>query len=389
VVPLPDEAALTGLVRLIRDKQMIVVLDNFEHVMPAAQVVSELADACEGLRLLVTSREPLRLSREQLFEVRPLALPAPADRLDFDSIQGSPAIRLFAERCRAHDPGFAVTEANAVSVAEICTRVDGMPLAIELAAGHLPLLSTVELTRRLDDALSVLVGGLRDAPARQQTLRATLDWSHALLDEHERATFAGLAVFAGGCTLEAAETVMGVTLSAVEDLLAKSLLVTAAHDGGQPRVRMLEPVRAYAVERLDELPHAEDLRRRHCEYYVSLAERADLGLRGPEQLAWMSRVDADRSNLRAAVSWSVRAGCPELGLRLAVALVRAGRLHTETRGWIETTLSAAEDLEPHLHAKARLSLGLIMGGGPAAMEQVRDALGLFQAVLMCTGRRRR
>jgi predicted ATPase len=122
VVPLPDEAALTGLVRLIRDKQMIVVLDNFEHVMPAAQVVSELADACEGLRLLVTSREPLRLSREQLFEVRPLALPAPADRLDFDSIQGSPAIRLFAERCRAHDPGFAVTEANAVSVAEICTR---------------------------------------------------------------------------------------------------------------------------------------------------------------------------------------------------------------------------------------------------------------------------
>ena len=171
----------------------------------------------------------------------------------------------------------------------------------------------------------------------------------------------------------------GVDLSAVEALLAKSLLVTTAHDGGEPRVRMLEPVRAYAVERLEERPDAEDLRRRHCEYYVSLAERAEPALRGSEQMAWLGRVYADRANFRTAVLWSLHAGRPELGLRLASALVRAGRLQTETRGWLEATLDAAADLEPHLHAKGRLALGLIMGGGPAAMEQVRQSLRLFEA----------
>jgi tetratricopeptide (TPR) repeat protein len=231
----------------------------------------------------------------------------------------------------------------------------------------------------MDDALSVLVGGLRDAPPRQQTLRATLDWSHALLDAEEQATFAVLAVFSGGCTLEAAEIATGVSLNAIEALLEKSLLVTAAQGGGEPRVRMLEPVRAYAVERLTGRPDAEDLLRRHCEYYVSLAERAESALRGPEQLTWMDRLDADRANLRAAVSWSLRAGRPQLGLRLASALVRAGRLQKETRGWLEATLNAPADLEPHLHAKGRLALGLIMGGGPAAMEQVREGLRLFRA----------
>jgi predicted ATPase/DNA-binding SARP family transcriptional activator len=379
VAPRHGEAALTGVARLIGDKQMLVVLDNFEHVLPAAQVVGELLDACEGLRLVATSREPLRLSCEQLFVVRPLALPAPADRLDLEAAQRSPAISLFVDRCRARDPGFTLTEADAVPVAEICARVDGMPLAIELAAGHVPLLAPAELTRRLDDALSMLVGGPRDAPPRHQTLRATLDWSHALLDPEEQATFAGLAVFSGGCTVEAAEAVVGVELDAVEALLAKSLLVTAAHDGGQPRVRMLEPVRAYAVERLEGRPDKQDLHRRHCEYHVSLAERAGQALRGPDQLTWMSRLDADRANLRAAVTWSLEAQRPELGLRLASALVRAGRLQTETRGWIEATLTAAADLEPHLRARGHLALGLIMGGGPAAMEQVREGLRLFRA----------
>ena len=376
--PLPDEPALTGLVRLIGDKQMLVVLDNFEHVLPAAQVVSELVEACDGLQILVTSREPLRLSCEQLFVVCPLALPSPRNRLALESIQQSPAVGLFADRCRARDPGFALTEANASSIAEICRRVDGMPLAIELAAGHVPLLAPRDLVRRLDDALSVLVGGRRDAPPRQQTLRATLDWSHGLLDTDERATFAGLAVFSGGCTLEAVESVTGINLSAVEALLAKSLLVTTAHDADEPRVRMLEPVRAYAVERLGERPDAEDLRRRHCEYYVNLAERAEPALRGPQQMIWMSRLDADHANLRAAVLWSLHARRPELGLRLASALAKARRLQTETRGWLEATLNAAADLEPHLHAKARLALGLIIGGGPAATQQLRHGLRLFR-----------
>ncbi len=376
--PLPGEAALTGLVRLIGDKQMLVVLDNFEHVLAAVQVVGQLVDACDGLRVVVTSREPLRLSCEQLFVVTPLALPSPRNRLALESIQQSPAIRLFADRCRARDPGFELSEANAGPIAEICRRVDGMPLAIELAAGHVPLLAPQDLVRRLDDALSVLVGGLRDAPPRQQTLRATLDWSHALLDTDERATFAGLAVFSGGCTLEAVESVTGISLSAVEALLTKSLLVTTAHDADEPRVRMLEPVRAYAVERLAERPDAEDLRRRHCEYYLDLAERAGPAFRGPDQMIWMRRLHADHANFRAAVLWSLHASRPELGLRLACALAKARRLQIETRGWLEATLNGAADLEPRLHAKARLALGLMLVGGPASAEQLRRALRLFR-----------
>jgi predicted ATPase/DNA-binding SARP family transcriptional activator/Tfp pilus assembly protein PilF len=386
VVLLADEPALDGLVRLIDDKQMLVVLDNFEHVLAAADVVSELLEACEGLRILITSREPLRLSGEQLFVVGPLALPAPEQRPDPLTILRSAAVRLFVERCRARDVGFVLDDANAASVAEICTRLNGMPLAIELAAAHATLLAPEEMIGRLDDALTVLVGGPRDAPARQQTLRATLDWSHALLDPHEQRAFAGLAVFSGGCpfsggcTLEAAETVLGIDLSAVEALLAKSLLVTHTHNAGERRVRMLEPVRAYALERFMERRDAEDLRRRHCEYYVALAERSEPALRGPDQLIWLHRLGADHANLRAAVLWSLRAGRPELGLRLASALgIHAGGLHSEIPGWLEATLGAASDVEPALRAKALLASGLIIGGGPASVEQLHQALSVFRA----------
>ena len=381
VAPLPDEPALDGLVRLIGDKRMLVVLDNFEHVVDAAEVVSALLDACAGLRIVATSREPLRLSGEQLFVVDPLALPEPQDGLDLQSVQRAPAVQLFADRCRAHDVGFVLSEANAVSVAEICARLEGMPLAIELAAAHATLLAPEELIRRLDRALSVLIGGPRDAPPRQQTLRATLDWSHALLEQEERQAFARLAVFSGGCTLEAAESVADINLTAVEALLAKSLLVTAAQDGGEPRVRMLEPVRAYALERFEERPDAEDLRCRHCEYYVSLAERAEPALRGPEQMTWLRRLDADHANLRAAVRWSLREHRPELGLRLASALATHARgSYSEIHDWLEATLKAATNVEPQRQAKARVALGTVLGGGPAAIEHDREGLRLFRAV---------
>ena len=380
VAPLADEPALEGLVRLIDDKHMLVVLDNFEHVLAAADVVSELIEACDGLRILITSREPLRLSGEQLFVVGPLALPAPEERFSPVSVLRSPAIRLFVERCRDRDVGFALDDANAASVAEICARLDGMPLAIELAAAHAALLAPEEIIGRLDDALTVLVGGPRDAPPRQQTLRATLDWSHALLDHQEQQAFAGLAVFSGGCTLEAAETVLGIDLRAVETLLTKSLLVRHTQDDGEPRVRMLEPVRAYAVERFMERPDAEDLPRRHCEYYVGLAERSEPALRGPDQMTWLHRLGADHANLRAAVLWSLRAERPELGLRLASALgIHAGGLHSEIPGWLEATLKAASDAEPPLRAKALLALGLLIGGGPAPAEHLHEALRLFRA----------
>jgi len=285
VAPLPDEPALDALLRLIGDKRMLVVLDNFEHVLDAAELISELLEACKGLRIVVTSREPLRLSGEQRFVVGPLAFPRPRDGLDVASIQRSPAIQLFADRCGERDAGFVLGEDNAVAVAQTCARLEGIPLALELAAAHAALLGPEELTKRLDDALAVLIGGPRDAPARQQTLRATLDWSHALLDPKEQDAFARLAVFSGGCTLEAAESVTGVELTVVEELLAKSLLVTATRTGAEARIRMLEPVRGYALERLEHRSDAEELRHRHCRYYVSLAERAEVALGAPSRSA--------------------------------------------------------------------------------------------------------
>jgi predicted ATPase/DNA-binding SARP family transcriptional activator/Tfp pilus assembly protein PilF len=380
VAPLGDELPLDAVVRLIDDKDMLLVFDNFEHVLAASPLVGALLEACEGLRILITSREPLRLSGEQVFVVGPLALPARHQELDPASIQRSPAIRLFVERCRARDVGFTLNEANAAPVAEICARLDGMPLAIELAAAHATLLAPEQIIGRLDDALTVLVGGPRDAPPRQQTLRATLDWSHALLDEEQQTAFAGLAVFSGGCTLQAAENVLGIDLSAVEALLAKSLVVTHTQNGGVPRVRMLEPVRAYAVERFMERGDAEDVRRSHCEYYVGLAERSEPALRSEDQMSWLHRLGADHANLRAAVLWSLRAKRAELGLRLASALGNhVGGLHSEIRSWLETTLAAAPNVEPHVRAKALLALGLIIGGGPAPGEHLHEALRLFRA----------
>lgn len=377
VAPLPDEPALDGVVRLIGDKRMLVVLDNFEHVLAAAVVISELLEACPGLRIVATSREPLRLSGEQLFVVGPLAVPDARDGLALASIQRSPAIQLFVDRCRARDAGFALSEDNAVAVAQACARLEGVPLAIELAAAHARLLGPEELTKRLDDALAVLVGGPRDAPARQRTLRATLDWSHALLDQHDQDAFARLAVFSGGCTLEAAERVTGVEFATVEALLAKSLLVMAGRAGAEARIRMLEPVRAYALERLEQRPDTDGFRERHCEYYTDLAERAERGLRGPEQVTWLRRVDADGANFRAAVQWSERAQRPELGLRLAAALALHARgLHSEIRSWLEAALGVAVDVDRRQHAKARLALGSLITGGPAAIEHEREALRL-------------
>ena len=269
VAPLADEPALDGLVRLIDDKHMLLVLDNFEHVLAAAHVVGELMEACEGLRILITSREPLRLSVSSCSSWARSRCRRHEQGLDPVSIQRSPAIRLFVERCRARDPGFVLDEANAAGCRDMRASRRYAPGHRTRRGARDAARSRGDRSRRLDDAFTVLVGGPRDAPPRQQTLRATLDWSHALLDEEQQTAFAGLAVFSGGCTLEAAEAVLGIDLGAVEALLAKSLLVTHTQDGGVPRVRMLEPVRrtrsSVSMERRD----AEDLRRRHCEYYVA------------------------------------------------------------------------------------------------------------------------
>jgi predicted ATPase/class 3 adenylate cyclase len=256
IVVLGGETPASAVRRYLAAKHLLLVMDNLEHLLAAAPFIGDVLAACPQLAVVATSREPLALQAEARYPVETLAAPA--------------AIALFGERARAHDPGFRPDDGNAAHVAEICRRVDGLPLAIELAAARCALLSPAEIARRLDAALAA--PGPRDAPERQRTLRATIDWSHELLDERERACFARFAVFSGGATVAAAEAVTGADLDALDRLVAKSLLVRGRTAEGSTRLLMLETVRAYAGERFAALPDAEDVRERHHAHYLHLAE---------------------------------------------------------------------------------------------------------------------
>jgi predicted ATPase len=289
---------LDALCEHLREKRMLLVLDNFEHVAGAAPEVAVLIESCKNLTALVTSRAPLRVRGEQEYPVPPLGLPASNLSPNPEEVLGSPSGRLFVERARAVSPTFALTEENAGAVAAICWRLDGLPLALELAAARTRFLDPASLFGRLDRVLST--GWARDLPERQRTMRAALDWSHDLLSEGEQVLFRRLSVFAGGFRLEAAEAV-----GAVEDLegedtlellgrLVEQSLVLAEASAGEMRYRMLEPVRQYALEKLEEnLEEAEEVRRRHAGYYLALGERAGSG---PGPLGWISPSDATGCN---------------------------------------------------------------------------------------------
>jgi len=332
------------LISYLRARHMLLVLDNFEHLLPAAALVAELLAACPRLKVLVTSRAALHLSGEREFDVPALALPRLTPLPPRSSLASYSAVALYLKRTQAIKPDFRVTQANAAAVAEICVRLDGLPLAIELAAARSKLFSPAALLARLTehDRLALLTSDARDRPARQRTLRNTIEWSYNLLDPAAQTLFARLAVFAGGCTLEAAESVCGelpallalegspTPTAQAERLRVDSLLGTlidhslvrhADGPGGEPRFWMLETLREYALERLAESGQAETLQRRHAAYYLALAESAQLTTRGPEQELWLDRLAADHDNFRAALAWSLTApDGAELGLRLANGL---------------------------------------------------------------------
>jgi predicted ATPase len=322
------------------------VLDNLEHVLEAAPIVPELLSRCPGLKLLATSREALRVEPEHRFAVAPLAVPADGRPA---AVESSAAGALFFERARRHDGGFALTDGNAAAVAEICRRLDGLPLAIELAAARTPLLSPEELSRRLAHSLDVLGPGGRDAPPRQRTLRAAIDWSYRLLSPEEARAFARFAVFAGGATIEAAEYVTQADLGVLEGLVEKHLLERRQDAAGATRLVILETLRQFAAEHLD-----AEVRRRHCRYYVELAAQAEPALWTIVEAEWLARLDAEIGNLRAALDWSVGAGDP-LGLRLAGLLAE----YWDIRGfageglqWLREAFETAGDAAP-LQDRAR------------------------------------
>jgi len=333
----------------LSNKELLLVLDNFEQVVDAAPLVGNLLSTCRGLEVLVTSRTPLRIYGEHEYPVRPLELPDPEHLPPIETLEQYEGIRLFTERARAANSNFSLTIENAPAVAEICARLDGLPLAIELAAARTRLLPPQAICARLSDPLKLLTGGARDLPERQRTLRGAISWSHALLDEDEQTLFARLAVFSGGCSLDAAEAVCDAEddssidiLDGLSSLLDKSLLRQEEGEGGEPRFVMLETIREFARERLQISGDAETVSKVHAAYFLALAEQGESNLRGPQEAMWLERLDVEYDNMRAALSWTQESGETELGLRLARALWRfwyaRGHYH-EGRRWLEETLS--------------------------------------------------
>ena len=309
-------ALIADLKSYLRARRLVLVLDNFEQVMGAAPVVAELLGAAPGVVALVTSRMVLRLSGEHEFPVPPLPVPPIGAGWDAAEVQRCASVRLFVERARAASAGFELTSGNAGAVAEICRRLDGLPLAIELAAARVRLLPPQALLARLDDRMGLLTGGARDLPERQRTLRNTLDWSFDLLSAREQALFARLGVFAGTFDLPAAEAVgaaaaapadpgrAGHVMDTLGSLVDSSLVQPQARDG-EPRFGLLETIREYALERLRDGADWREAHDRHAAYFRALAEPAPAELQGPGQLAWLDRLEAEHGNLGAAMSWLV------------------------------------------------------------------------------------
>ncbi len=332
------------LARSLRNRELLLVFDNFEHLLAAAPSVADLAAGAAGVKLLVTSRVRLHLAAEHLYPVSPLATPAGGE--DVDLLLRCESVALFETRAQAVRPDFAVTSANAEAVADVCRALDGLPLAIELAASHVDALPPAAMRERLDHRLKLLVGGARDAPERQRTLRATIDWSYELLEQAEQRLFVRLAVFAGGCAIEAAQSVCGDDLELVDRLasLTEKGLTRLEGSDEEPRFTMLETIREYAAERLELSEEASTLRRRHAEHFLALAEKAEPELIGSGSHAeWLDRLERDHDNFRGAVDWLDASGDSDGALRLTAALWRFWDLKghlIEGRRRLETGLRA-------------------------------------------------
>jgi predicted ATPase len=320
----PDWPALDQLADRLRESHLLLLLDNVEQVVAAGPSISTLLERCPRLVILATSRTPLRLRGERRLLVPPLGVP-PASHADLETLSQYAGVALFVERARAVQPDFAVTNENAPVVAEICHRLDGLPLAIELAAVRLRLLAPVDLRSRLARRFEVLRGGTRDLPERQQTLRRTIDWSHDLLDEPARRVFRRLSVFAGGATLEAAEAISagadnrdGNGLDLIGSLIDDSMLTSSVSELGDLRIGMLDTIRDYAAEKLSESGDLDEVRRSHADWYVALAEQAEPHLVAADEAMWATRLQAEHANARVALEWSASHDA-EVGLRIAAA----------------------------------------------------------------------
>jgi non-specific serine/threonine protein kinase len=397
----PGRSLTDTLAQDLAATELLLILDNCEHLIGAAASLAEaLLLACPNLRVLATSREALNVAGEVSWPVPPLSLPDPRRLPSPEGLLGYESARLFVERARAVNPSFALDEGNAVAVSRICYQLDGIPLAIELAAARMRMLSAGQISGRLEDALGLLTGGGRTTTPRQRTLRATLQWSHDLLSEPEQKLLGRLSVFFGGWTLQAAEAVCsgdgieeGEVLELLAHLVDKSMVVVTeagGEDGAASRYRMLEPVRQFALERLQEGGEDEQARDQHAEYYLALAEEAEPALRRPGQEAWLQRLETEHDNFRAALRWTLDLeGRSERGLTLAAALWQFWDTHNhlnEGSRWLERALRGG-NASPAVRAKALNGAGWMawVQGDGRAIALLEESLGLFRELGDKTG----
>ncbi|HEV8099269.1 MAG TPA: BTAD domain-containing putative transcriptional regulator, partial [Gaiellaceae bacterium] len=384
------DALEEALAARLRDRSMLLLLDNLEQLVPHVELVSRLLAAAPRLLVLATSRTPLRLAGEHEYAVPPLAAPETGAGLSFEELAANDAVRLFAARAGAVDPDFQLDEENAAAVAEVCARLDGLPLAIELAAARSKLLPPATMNHRLDRALDLLVGGAQDLPGRQRTLRATLEWSHGLLSEDESTLFAQLAVFAGGWTLESAEAVCGEdgldVFETLASLVDESLVRPLRRPTGEPRFAMLETIREYATELLEASGEVEALRRRHCEDILARTEAAvEEWYAGADPHETLFRVlDQDLDNLHAALAWTASVGEIELEVRLAVAArwywALKGHLG-EARRFFDGIVARSVDAPKELRALALVHGALFpfrQGDNTVAAAWLQESLDLYR-----------
>ena len=376
----------------LRDRQVLLLLDNFEQIISAAPLLTELLSACPHLQLLVTSREALRVRGEQEFLLSPLALP---DQAAAENLMQYPGIALFVERAQAAQLEFGLTPQNMAAVTEICSHLDGLPLALELAAARIKLLPPQDmLTQLRDSPLQLLAGGVRDLPARQQTLRNAIKWSYDLLDDEEQRTFRWFTVFAGGSTLEAALAVIGPPASVdVLDSLVNKSLMRQIETNGTARLVMLGTIREFGWELLAHTTERQAVRRAAAGYYLWLAEDAEQRLMGPDQKNWLQRLDREQDNLRAALQWAIEEQEGELALRMAGALrpfwFRRG-FWSEGRRWLEDALAVKRGSlpDPAVLAKALYGAGLLaryQGDFVRARMLCEQSLALYRSLADPTG----
>lgn len=381
----------TTLIDYLRDKHLLLVLDNMEHVLPVVPAIGRILAACPNVVVMATSRAALRLYGEREAHVPPLPLPDQKRLPPLGELAENPAVELFVERAQAVRPGFELTAENAAAVAGICVRLEGLPLAIELAAARVRVLPPNRLLERLSDRLALLTGGASDREDRQRTLRGAVAWSHDLLPVAQQTLFRRLAVFAGGATLDDVEAVTDPdgelgALDGLDALVSQSLLRQEDRPNGEARFAMLETIREYAVERLAESGEAEAIRARHAARFLALTETAEPQLTGSDQAEWLDRLEADHDNLRAALSWFVNSGGPDEELRLASALWRFWDAHghlSEGRSWLERALNESEGASPTLRAKALDGVGVIasaQGDLGDAVVSHETALALSRSV---------